>query len=271
MEDGCVDSIFTRRFVTIPKYFDPNLVFFGSGDAPLQLCQRLMDTVVNSPSLLTVRPSISLLSMIPEIVEELPATMKGLQVVAFGKKYNWKQDDVEGVFYVTDYDSIRLDGLKKHKDIAVEEFLESRNIPRGRLFGVIFQQKEPLWLSPIRSAEVFNFKKRLADVLNVKSGNIFWVHNQEDIANLLSVTMSQIYRWREDKESEVGYFNYIINYANICMNTCCVSLPLFPLREKSVFLTKLDHFKHICAIFCCQYNTYNIREAAFLEAKEIFF
>lgn len=202
MEDGCVDSIFTRRFVTIPKYFDPNLVFFGSGDAPLQLCQRLMDTVVNSPSLLTVRPSISLLSMIPEIVEELPATMKGLQVVAFGKKYNWKQDQVEGVFYVTDYDSIRLDGLKKHKDIAVEEFLESRNIPRGRLFGVIFQQKEPLWLSPIRSAEVFNFKKRLADVLNVKSGNIFWVQNQQDIANLLSVTMSQIYRWREDKESE---------------------------------------------------------------------
>lgn len=202
MEDGCLDSIVTRRFVTIPKYFDPNLVFFGSGDAPLQLCQRLMDTVVNSPSLLTVRPSISLLSMIPEIVEELPATMKGLQVVAFGKKYNWKQDQVEGVFYVTDYDSIRLDGLKKHKDIAVEEFLESRNIPRGRLFGVIFQQKEPLWLSPIRSAEVFNFKKRLADVLNVKSGNIFWVQNQQDIANLLSVTMSQIYRWREDKESE---------------------------------------------------------------------
>lgn len=202
MEDGCLDSIVTRRFVTIPKYFDPNLVFFGSGDAPLQLCQRLMDTVVNSPSLLTVRPSMSLLSMIPEIVEELPATMKGLQVVAFGKKYNWKQDQVEGVFYVTDYDSIRLDGLKKHKDIAVEEFLESRNIPRGRLFGVIFQQKEPLWLSPIRSAEVFNFKKRLADVLNVKSGNIFWVQNQQDIANLLSVTMSQIYRWREDKESE---------------------------------------------------------------------
>lgn len=202
LEDGCLDSIVTRRFVTIPKYFDPNLVFFGSGDAPLQLCQRLMDTVVNSPSLLTVRPSISLLSMIPEIVEELPATMKGLQVVAFGKKYNWKQDQVEGVFYVTDYDSIRLDGLKKHKDIAVEEFLESRNIPRGRLFGVIFQQKEPLWLSPIRSAEVFNFKKRLADVLNVKSGNIFWVQNQQDIANLLSVTMSQIYRWREDKESE---------------------------------------------------------------------
>lgn len=202
MEDGCLDSIVTRRFVTIPKYFDPNLVFFGSGDAPLQLCQRLMDTVVNSPSLLTVRPSISLLSMIPEIVEELPATMKGLQVVAFGKKYNWKQDQVEGVFYVTDYDSIRLDGLKKHKDIAVEKFLESRNIPRGRLFGVIFQQKEPLWLSPIRSAEVFNFKKRLADVLNVKSGNIFWVQNQQDIANLLSVTMSQIYRWREDKESE---------------------------------------------------------------------
>lgn len=242
MEDGCVDSIFTRRFVTIPKYFDPNLVFFGSGDAPLQLCQRLMDTVVNSPSLLTVRPSISLLSMIPEIVEELPATMKGLQVVAFGKKYNWKQDQVEGVFYVTDYDSIRLDGLKKHKDIAVEEFLESRNIPRGRLFGVIFQQKEPLWLSPIRSAEVFNFKKRLADVLNVKSGNIFWVQNQEDIANLLSVTMSQIYRWREDKESEVGYFNYIINYANICMNTRPVSLPLFSLREKSVFFNKTGPF-----------------------------
>ena len=238
-EDGCLDSIFTRRCVTIPKYFDPNLVFFGSGDAPLQLCQRLMDTAVNSPSLLTIRPSISLLSMIPEIVEELPPTMKGLQVVAFGKKYNWKQDELEGVFYVTDYDSIRLDGLRKHKDIAVEEFLESRNVPRGRLFGVIFQQKEPLWLSPIRSAEVFNFKKRLADVLNIKSGNIFWVQNQQDIANLLSVTMNQIYRWRENKESEVCHFN---SYANIMheLNACilCVYNNLnfvFTTREISFF------------------------------------
>ena len=137
-------------------------------------------------------------------MEELPATMKGLQLVAFGKKYNWKEDELEGVFYVTNYNSLRLNGLKKQKEIAVEDFLEHRNIPRSKLNGVIFQEKEPLWLSPIRSAEVFNFKKRLADVLRVKSDNIFWVENQQGIGHLLSTSMSRIYRWREDKESEVG-------------------------------------------------------------------
>lgn len=128
--------------------------------------------------------------------------MKELQLVAFGKKYNWKVDELEGVFYVTNYDSMRLDGLKKQKDIAVEDFLEHKNISRSKLYGVIFQQKEPLWLSPIRSAEVYNFKKRLADVLDVKTENIFWIQNQQNIANLLSITMSRIYRWRDDKESE---------------------------------------------------------------------
>lgn len=200
-DDG-VDGFFYRRYVTVPKYFDPNLVFIGSGDEPLKLCQRLMDAVVNSPNLLTVRPSIRLLSMIPSVMEELPATMKGLQLVAFGKKYNWKEDELEGVFYVTNYDSIRLNGIKKQKEIAVEDFLECRSIPRNKLYGVIFQEREPLWLSPIRSAEVYNFKKRLADVLNVKSDNVFWVQNQQGIGHLISSTMSRIYRWREDKESE---------------------------------------------------------------------
>lgn len=198
------DLFLCKRYVDLPKYFDPNLLFFGSGDGPLKLCQRLMDTAVNSPNLLTVRPSISLLSMIPSVMDELPATMKGLQIVAFGKKYNWKQDDIEGVFYVTDYDSLRLEGLKKKKDIAVEDFLECRNLPRDRLYGVIFQEREPSWLSRIRSAEVFNFKKRLADVLHVKTENVFWIQAQQGIGNLLSVTMSKIYRCREDKESEVG-------------------------------------------------------------------
>lgn len=205
MDDGewnGLNGLMTRRYVTIPKYFDPNLLFFGAGDSPLELCQRLMDAVVNSPHFVTVRPSISLLSMIPEIMEELPASMKELQLVAFGKKYNWKVDELEGVFYVTNYDSMRLDGLKKQKDIAVEDFLEHKNISRSKLYGVIFQQKEPLWLSPIRSAEVYNFKKRLADVLDVKTENIFWIQNQQNIANLLSITMSRIYRWRDDKESE---------------------------------------------------------------------
>jgi len=202
MEDGGLDGLFHRPYPTISRYFDPNLVFFGSGDAPLKLCQRLMESVVNSTHLLTVRPTISLLSMIPEIMEELPVTMKGLQLVAFGKKFNWRQDELEGVFYVTNYDSMRLDGLKKQKDIAVEDFLESRNIPRSKLYGVIFQEKEPMWLSPIRSAEIFNFKKRLADVLHVKSEKVFWVQHQQDAGSLISVTMSHIYRWREDKESE---------------------------------------------------------------------
>lgn len=199
-----VDDLFLcRRYVDVPKYFDPNLLFFGSGDSPLKLCQQLMDTVVNSPSLLAVRPSISLLSMIPSVVEELPSTMKGLQIVAFGKKYNWKEDDIEGVFYVTDYQSLRLDGWKKKKDIAVEDFLESRKIPRDRLYGVIFQEKEPLWATWLRSAEVFNFRKRLADVLHVKTDNVFWIQTKQEIPNFLSVTMGKIYRWREDKESEV--------------------------------------------------------------------
>ncbi|KAL9980322.1 hypothetical protein ACROYT_G008893 [Oculina patagonica] len=203
MDGSGVDDLFLcRRYVDVPKYFDPNLLFFGAGEAPLKLCQRLLDAVVNSPNLLTVRPSISLLSMIPSVMEELPSTMKGLQVVAFGKKYNWKQDHIEGVFFVTDYESLRLEGLKKKKDIAVEDFLECRNIPRDRLYGVIFQEKEPLWLSRIRSAEIFNFKKRLADVLHVKTENVFWIQAQQEIGKLLSVTMSNIYRWREDKESE---------------------------------------------------------------------
>ncbi|KAK2558362.1 hypothetical protein P5673_019508 [Acropora cervicornis] len=202
VDDTGWESLFGRKCVPIPKYFDPNLVFFGAGDAPLQLCQRLMDAVVNSPNFMTVRPSISLLSMIPEIMEELPGALKDLQLVAFGKKYNWKLDELEGVFYVTNYDSMRLDGIKKQNDIAVEEFLEFKNIPRSKLYGVIFQHKEPLWLSPLRSAEIFNFKKRLADVLHVKTDNIFWIQNQQHISNLLSAAMSRIYRWREDKESE---------------------------------------------------------------------
>lgn len=221
MDDGFGEGGFFsyRRYVTIPKYFDPNLVFFGSGDEPLKLCQRLMDVVVNSPSLLTVRPSISLLSLLPTIMDDLPATLKGLQIVAFGKKFDWKQDEIEGVFYVTNYDSLRLDGLKKQKNIAVEDFLESRNIPRSKLYGVIFQQREPLWLSPIRSAEVYNFKKRLADVLHVKSENIFWVQNQQDIGHLVSVTMSNIYRRREDKESEVCVPRTIQQFViSLCMN-----------------------------------------------------
>lgn len=205
LDGGGVDDLFLcRRYVDLPKYFDPNLLFFGSGEGPLKLCQRLMDTVVNAPNLLTVRPSISLLSMIPSVMEELPSTMKGLQIVAFGKKYSWKQDDIEGVFYVTDYESLRLEGLKKKKDIAVEDFLEFRKIPRDRLYGVIFQETEPLWLSRIRSAEVYNFKKRLADVLHVKAENVFWVQTHQDTGKLLSVSMSKIYRWREDKESEVS-------------------------------------------------------------------
>ncbi|KAJ7326570.1 hypothetical protein OS493_027524 [Desmophyllum pertusum] len=106
--------------------------------------------------------------------------------------------------YVTDYDSLRLEGLKKKKDIAVEDFLECRNLPRDRLYGVIFQEREPSWLSRIRSAEVFNFKKRLADVLHVKTENVFWIQAQQGIGNLLSVTMSKIYRCREDKESEAN-------------------------------------------------------------------
>lgn len=204
MDGGIAEDLFLcRRYVDVPKYFDPNLLFFGSGDGPLKLCQRLMDTVVNSPNLLTVRPSISLLSMIPSVVDELPSTMKGLQIIAFGKKYNWTRDDIEGVFYVTDYDSVRIDGLKKKNDTAVEDFLEWRNIPRDRLYGVIFQEREPLWLSRIRSAEIFNFKKRLADVLHVKTENVFWAQTQHEVAHLLSGSMGKIYRWREDKESEV--------------------------------------------------------------------
>lgn len=140
--------------------------------------------------------------MIPSVMEELPSTMKGLQIVAFGKKYNWKDDDIEGVFYVTDYQSLRLDGWKKKKDIAVEDFLESQKIPRDRLYGVIFQEKEPLWATWLRSAEVFNFRKRLADVLHVKTENVFWIQTKQEIPNFLSVTMGKIYRWREDKESE---------------------------------------------------------------------
>ena len=224
-EDGGVDGLlYPRRCVTIPKYFDPNLVFFGSGEAPLHLCQRLMETVVNSPELLTVRPSISLLSMIPEVMDDLPATMKGLQVVAFGKKYNWKH-------------------------IAVEDFLESRNIPRSKLYGVIFQQKEPLWLSPIRSAEIFNFKKRLADVLHVKSGNIFWIQNQQDIGCLLSSTMSQIYRLREDKESEVCVKIYSNSYFLLCMNApsgfvYSLGNERFDRREKMSFFKKVFMVSH---------------------------
>ena len=202
-DDDNAEDVCCKKFVELPKYFDPNLLFFGAGDGPLKLCQKLLETVVNSSSYLAVRPSISVLSLIPSVVEELPCTMRGQQLVAFGKKYNWKLDDVEGAFFVTNYDSLRLDGIKKKKEFSVEDFLQCRKIPRAQLHGVIFQQKEPLWLSGIRSAEMFNFKKRLADVLNVSSNKIFWVQTDKDLTQLLSVTMRNVYRWREDRQSEV--------------------------------------------------------------------
>lgn len=195
-KDGNNDKIITRNF-------DPKLLFLGHNEEPLQLCQKLLDTVIDHPVFYTSRPSISVPSLMPNAMDHLPATARSLQVVMLGNKFNWRANEQEALFYVTDYDSLRLEGTKTRREIGVEDYVEDQKLSREYLFGVIHQNKEPLWLSSIHSAEIFNFRKRLASVLQIPMERVFWVKNIKQSIEFIETVMYCVYRWRTDKECEV--------------------------------------------------------------------
>lgn len=187
----------------VTRNFDPKLLFLGSAENPLKLCQKLLETVVNHPVFCTSRPSISVPSLVPKAMDHLPATAQNLQVVTLGNKFNWRANEQEALFYVTDYDSLRMEGTKTRREIGIEDYLEDQKLSRADLFGVIYQRKEPLWLSGIHSAEIFNFKKRLANVLKIAHHKVFWVKNDKQALEFIENVMYYIYRRRVDKECEV--------------------------------------------------------------------
>lgn len=189
----------------ITRNFDPKLLFLGHGNEPLQLCQKLLETVIDHPVFYTSRPCINVPSLMPNAMEHLPATTRSLQVVTLGNKFNWRANEQEALFFVTDYDTLRLEGTKTRREIGIEDFMEDQKLSREYLFGVIHQSKEPLWLSSLHSAEIFNFRKRLATVLKIPLDRVFWVKNVKHCMEFLESIMWYIYRWRTDKECEVKY------------------------------------------------------------------
>lgn len=198
------DMLTAKKNVNIAPNFDAKLLFLGAQEEPLRLCEQLLERLINSSAFCISRPSISVLSMIPEVMNQFPATMKHLQIVGFGNKYNvLKREEVEGVVFVTNYDALRFEGLQSHQEIPVEEFLEDRRFPRSRLYGVIYQRIEPNWLSKIKSAEIFNFKKRLARVLKINTDRVYYVQTGKEMDEFLLKIMGDVFRWREDLESEV--------------------------------------------------------------------
>ncbi|EDO47565.1 predicted protein [Nematostella vectensis] len=187
---------------SIARDFDPKFLFLGEGQDPLMLCQKLLQTVVDHEIFGQSRPSICVPSLMPKAVDEMPLTARHLQMVSFGRKFHWKKDQIEGLFYVTNYENLKMEGLKTRREIPVEDFILERNVPRCDLFGVIFQKVEPLWLSNIHSAEIYNFKKRLASALRIPTGRILWVQRPFDFTEFVEKTMLHVYRRREDKECE---------------------------------------------------------------------
>jgi hypothetical protein len=185
------------------RKFDPKLLFLGKKDGPLSLCQNLLETVVNQSLFCTSRPSISVPSLMPNAMNHLPVTAQDLQFVTLGDKFDWRSNQHEGLFFVTDYESLKLEGTKGGREIALEDFMEDQKLSREDLFGVVYQSKEPLWLSGIHSAEIFNFKKRLASTLRIPIDRVFWVQRQNEFIAFIERVMRDIYRWRTDKECEV--------------------------------------------------------------------
>ena len=199
-----VDS---AKTVTVARNFDGKLLFLGAQEEPLRLCQQLMERLINSSDFSISKPSISVLSMMPEIMRRFPTTMQSHQVVGFGKKFDvWSNEDMEGVVFVTNYDALKFEGLQSRREIPVEEFLEEKKFKRSRLFGVIYQRVEPKWISCIKSAEIYNFKKRLAGVLRITTERVYYLQTESEMDEFLLNIMAHIYRWREDEESEV-YIN----------------------------------------------------------------
>ena len=204
-DDAVVDSNFNfKPMPTLTRVFDAKLLFVGRGDEPFKLCQELLDIVVDSPEFITSRPSIRVLSLSPEFVNEFEASAQDLQVIAFGDRFDWKNEEIDGLVFVTDYNSLKMEGTKKRREIVVEAFLEHRQIPRNIVHGVIYQRTEPSWLSSIKSAEIFNFKKRLASTLDIGMRRVHWIMERKEFAIVLRELMTTIYRVRVEKESKVG-------------------------------------------------------------------
>ena len=202
-----VDSNFNcKPMPPLARAFDAKLIFVGRGDEPLKLCQELLEIVIDSPAFITSRPSIRVLSLLPEFLSELPLSVQDLQVVAFGDKFDWKNEEIDGLLFVTDYNSLRLEGFKKRKELGIEDLLEHCQISRTLLRGVIYQRTEPIWLSSIKSAEIFNFKKRLASALSIDMLKVHWIFERKEFSKFLSEIMAAIYRLRADKESKVGEY-----------------------------------------------------------------
>lgn len=187
----------------ITRNFDPKLLFLGHDNGPLQLCQKLLETVIEHPVFYTSHPCINVPSLIPNAMDHLPATTRNLQVVTLGNKFNWRSNEQEALIFVTDYDSLKLEGTKTRREIGVDDFIEDQKLSRKYLFGVIHQSKEPLWLSSLYSAEIFNFRKRLAEVLMIPLDRVFWVKNVKHSMEFVENIMWNIYRWRTDKQCEV--------------------------------------------------------------------
>lgn len=204
LDDAVVDSNFNvKSMPTLTRIFDAKLLFVGHEDKPVQLCQKLLDIVIDSPEFITARPSIRILSLTTEFIKEFPALARNLQVVAFGDKFDWKTGEMDGLVFVTDYNSLKIEGLKTRKEIGVEALLEHCQISRSILHGVIYQSTEPFWLSSIKSAEIFNFKKRLASALDIGMLRVHWIMEKKEFSIVLKELMTAIYRARAEKESKV--------------------------------------------------------------------
>lgn len=204
MNESSVQTYNNMETVGYVRKFDPKLLFLGKNDGPLKLCQNLLETVVNHPVFCTSRPTISVPSLMPNALDHLPVTVHDYQFVTLGNKFDWRSNDHEALFFVTEYETLKLEGTRERREIPLEDFMDDQKLRRNNLFGVIYQTKEPLWLSGIHSAEIFNFRKRLASALRITLDRVYWVHKPNDFITFIEGVMYNVYRWRTDKECEVS-------------------------------------------------------------------
>ncbi|XP_031555841.1 uncharacterized protein LOC116292632 isoform X2 [Actinia tenebrosa] len=202
MNESSIQTYNNMETVGYTRMFDPKLLFLGKKDGPLKLCQNLLETVVNHPIFCTSRPTISVPSLMPSALDHLPVTVHELQFVTLGNKFNWRSNEHEGFFFVTDYETLKLEGTRNRREIPLEDFMEDQKLPRKNLFGVIYQSEEPVWLSSLHSAEIINFKKRLASTLRISMDRVYWVQKPNDFITFIEGVMYDVYRWRTDKECE---------------------------------------------------------------------
>lgn len=211
MNESSIQNYNNMEPVGYARKFDPKLLFLGKNDGPSKLCQNLLETVVDHPIFCTSRPTISVPSLMPNALDHLPVTVHELQFVTLGNKFNWRSNEHEAFFFVTDYETLKFEGTRTRREIPLEDFMDEQKLKRNNLFGVIYQSKEPSWLSTIHSAEMFNFRKRLASTLRIPIERVYWVQKPNDFITFLEGVMYDVYRWRTDKECEVGFSNIYIS------------------------------------------------------------